>query len=66
MQLCVVSVELEQYIVPIDNISDIFSVRSKAKWPEHRPMLTGKEHVVWSACIKVWVRSLKYDLNAMA
>jgi len=65
MQLCVVSVELEQYIVPIDNISDIFSVRSKSQ-VARTPMLTGKEHVVWSACIKVWVRSLKYDFNAMA
>jgi len=36
MQLCVVSVELEQHTVPTDNISDIFSVRSKAKWPENR------------------------------
>ena len=38
MQLCVVSVELEQYTVPIDNISDIFSVRSNAKWPENRSL----------------------------
>jgi len=33
-----VSVELEQYTVPIDNISDIFSVRTKAKLPEHRSL----------------------------
>ena len=52
MQLCVVSVELEQYTVPIDNISDIFTAvyAAKPSVPKTDPcgtdMLTGTEHVV--------------------